>query len=185
MTYQRAVIDRRRVWLGQVGLRLGAPPHGPIPAPQPVTVNPGEKKDEDPQVENLALHGARIQIEIGVPDSVVEYYKSRGQEAPARIRATALIDSGASISGVKPSVAQMAGLIQTRSVGVSGVIGAELRPVYTASIILPDYDIQLDAIDLAGVELVQQGVDVLLGRPFLRNVTLVYEGRSGTFFIQS
>jgi hypothetical protein len=182
MALRTSGLDRRRVWLGQVGLRLGAPP--PVPAPQPVTVYPGEKK-EDPEVQNLVLHGARLTIEIGVPDSVIDYYKNRGQKAPQRIRATALIDSGASISGVKPSVAQRAGLSQTRSVGVSGVIGTEMRPVYTASVILPDYDIHLDAMDLAGVELEQQGVDVLLGRDTMRHFTLVYEGRSGTFNLQS
>jgi len=184
MALPTAGFDRRRVWLGQVGLRLGAPPHGPVAAPQPVTVNPGEK-NEDPEVRNLALHGAQLTIEIGVPDSVIEYYKSRGQKAPERIRATALIDSGASISGVKPSIAQRAGLIQTRSVGVSGVIGMELRPVYTASVILPDYDIHLDAMDLAGVELEQQGVDVLLGRDFMKHVTLIWEGRFGSFQLQA
>ena len=184
MSFPAAGLDRRRVWLGQVGLRLGTPPHGPVPAPQPVTVSPGDKK-EDPEVQNLALHGARLTIELGVPDSVIAYYQDRGQRAPERIRATALIDSGASISGVKPSVAQSAGLIQTRSVGVSGVIGTELRPVYTASVILPDYDIHLDAMDLAGVELGQQGVDVLLGRDLLKKVTLVYEGRSGSFQLQT
>ena len=179
-----AAFDRGRVWLGQVGLRLGEAPHGPVPAPQPVTVMP-TKKEEDPEVENLALHGARLSIEIGVPDSVIEYYKSRGLEAPQRMQATALIDSGASISGVNPSIARAAKLIQTRSVGVSGVIGTELRPVYTASVIIPEYDVHLDAIDLAGVELSQQGVDVLLGRPFLKFVTLIYEGRSGSFSLHT
>jgi len=142
-------------------------------------------QEDSADVQNLALHGARLDIEIGVPSVVVDYYKSHGQTPPAPQKARAMIDSGASISGVKPSIAKAAGLIQTSSVGVSGVIGTENRPVYTAALKLPAYDVNFDVMDIAGIDLPQQDLDVLLGRDVLKQAVFTYDGRDGVFSIQN
>lgn len=174
---------RQRPWLGQVGLRVMAGSSGPVAAPQAVTVNAEDPVGSE-EAQNLALHGARLDIEIGVPSVIVDYYKSRGQAPPAPQKVRAMIDSGASISGVKPSVAKAAGLTQTRSVGVSGVLGTESRPVYTAAINLPAYNVNIDVMDFAGVDLAQQDLDVLLGRDVLKNFVFTYDGAEGAFTLQ-
>lgn len=184
----------QRPWLGRVDLRLGLAPPGPVAAPQPLMVNAGEayppyrlppaEPGESQDVQNLALNGARLTVEIGVPQSVVDYYTSRGQAPPTKQTVRALIDTGASISGVKPSVAKAAGLIQTSSVGISGVVGTENRPVYTAAINLPQYNVSFDTMDFAGVELPQQDLDVLLGRDLLRHTVFTFSGKFGSFELQ-
>jgi hypothetical protein len=182
-------LARQGLWLGQVGIRLGAGPSGPVAAPQATTVYPGyqfppAEPGESQDVQTLALNGARLDVEISVPASVIEYYTSRGQAPPQKQMARALIDTGASISGLKPSLAQAAGLIQTSSVGISGVVGTQTRPVYIAAIHLPEYNINFDTMDVAGVDLPQQDVDVLLGRDILRHLVFTFQGKFGTFTLQ-
>lgn len=190
MPLRTAGFGRQGPWLGQVGLRLGAGSSRPVAAPQATTVYPDYNRPppepgESQAVQNLAMNGAKLDVEISVPASVIEYYTSRGQTPPQRRVARALIDSGASISGLKPSIAQAAGLIQTSSVGISGVVGAETRPVYIAAVHLPEYNISFDTVDVAGVDLPQQDVDVLLGRDILKHLVFTYEGKFGTFTLQN
>lgn len=180
---------RQRPWLGQVGLRAMAGVPGPVAAPQGVTIYAQDQGQapsptDSEEVQNLAQHGARLDIEIGVPSVVADYYKARGQTPPAPQKVRAMIDSGASISGIKPAIAKAAGLIQTSSVGVSGVIGTENRPVYTAAIKLPSYNVDIDVMDIAGVELAQQDLDVLIGRDILKHTVFTYDGTEGVFSLE-
>jgi hypothetical protein len=189
MPLRTAGFARQGPWLGQVGIKLGAGPPNPVAAPQATTVYPDYQRPpvepgESHDVQKLALNGARLDVEISVPASVIEYYTSRGQTPPRKQTARALIDTGASISGLKPSIAQATGLIQTSSVGISGVIGAETRPVYIAAIHLPEYNISFDTVDVAGVDLPQQDVDVLLGRDLLKHLVFTFQGKFGTFTLQ-
>jgi len=165
-------------WLGQV--RLGQP----IPAPQPQTVYPKSEPGESLEVAKLALDGARLTAEIGLPKSVIDYYQAHGLVVPGRQTVKALIDSGASISGIRPAVAQAAGLIQTSSVGISGVLGMENRPVYIAAVNLPDYNVNFDVLSVAGIDLPQQEIGMLIGRDVLRHVKFTYDGNSGNFTLE-
>lgn len=160
----------RRLFLGQEF------PQYRLPAPRP-----GESQN----VLDLAKHGAVLEVDIAVPSVVAESYASRGQPIPAPQRVRGLIDSGASISGVKPAVAQAAGLIQTSSVTIAGVVGTQRRPVYTTAIGLPEFGVHFDVIDIAGVELPQEGLDVLIGRDVLSHVNFLYRGTEGNFDIQN
>lgn len=119
-------------------------------------------------VTQLARDGAVLQVQVsnlagGTPQTV------RG-----------LIDTGASISGVRPQVAQAAGLIQTGSVEVSGVTGTEKRPVYAAGVGLPEYGVSFEAVELAGLQLPSQDLHFLLGRDILKDLVLTYHGSSGS-----
>lgn len=140
--------------------------------------------DETDPVQNLAVNGAILEVEISVPDSVAAAMKAQGQTVPPPQRARGLIDTGASISGIKPAIASAAQLTQTSSVTISGVVGSEQRPIYAAAISLPEYGVSLDAIDIAGVDLPQQDINVLIGRDVLQRLTLIYQGKAGAFNLE-
>lgn len=140
--------------------------------------------DETDPVQNLAVNGAILEVEISVPDSVAAAMKAQGQTVPPPQRARGLIDTGASISGIKPGIASAAQLTQTSSVTISGVVGSEQRPIYAAALSLPEYGVNLDTIDIAGVDLPQQDINVLIGRDVLERLTLIYQGKAGTFNLE-
>lgn len=98
---------------------------------------------------------------------------------------TAMIDTGASISGVQPDIAQAAGLVQVSSVQIGGVVGAQERPIYAAKVSLPEYNIEFDAIDMAGVDLPQQDIQALIGRDMLKKMQLKYDGVNAEFSLES
>ncbi len=62
-------------------------------------------------------------------------------------------------------------------VTISGVAGAKEHPVYLAHILIPQLDI-IQYGKFTGVDLKSGGQvhDVLLGRDFLRNVIMIYDG---------
>lgn len=169
--YRRAdpLLGPVRLQMGQGGAQASA---GVLPP-----------RSQDP-VQDLIMNGALVQVEVSVPAAVADALRAQGQPVPPPQRALALIDTGASISGVKPEIAAGAQLVQTSSVTVSGVVGSQDRPIYAATISLPDYGVTLDAIDVAGVDLPQQNINFLLGRDVLEKMVLTYKGAQGKFELQ-
>lgn len=121
-------------------------------------------------VARLVREGPLLRVEISNP---------AGGGAPQV--AQGLIDTGASISGIRPELARAAGLIQTGMASISGVTGTEKRPIYAAAVNLPEYGVAFEAVEVAGVDLPQREITFLVGRDLLRNATLSYRGRSGDF----
>jgi len=133
----------------------------------------------------LVQHGALVEVMISAPDSVVSAMKAQGQSAPPPQKAVLMVDTGASISGVRDSVATGAGLTATGSVQVGGVAGTQNSAIYAAKFSLPKYNIDFDAVQIAGFQLPgQQDIDGLLGRDLLEKLTLVYSGPTGDFNFQ-
>lgn len=192
--------------LGQIPLRMGqAAPPASIELPPGMQLPPGVQlppgtqvvqggagpapqgvlppRSSDP-VQDLTMNGALVEVEVSVPAAVADAMRAQGQEVPPPQKALALIDTGASISGLKPEIASGARLVQTSSVTVSGVVGSQDRPIYAATITLPEYGVTLDAIDVAGVDLPQQNINFLLGRDVLEKMVLTYKGNQGAFTLQ-
>lgn len=191
--------------LGPVRLRMAqaAPPQIELPPgmqlPPGVQLPPGTQivhggagpaprgvmppQSDDP-VRNLLENGALVEVDVSVPAVVADALRAQGKPVPSPQRAIGLIDTGASISGVKPEIALGAQLVQTSSVTVSGVVGSQDRPIYAATISLPEYGLTLDAIDVAGVDLPQQNINFLIGRDVLEKMVLIYRGADGKFELQ-
>jgi hypothetical protein len=135
-------------------------------------------------VESLIRHGAIVMMTVSMPESAAEALRAQGQEPPAPQKVRMLVDTGASISGVKDEFAQAAGLTATDSVQIGGVVGAETRAIYAARLYLDDDHMAFDPIQIAGIPLPgQTEIDGLLGRDFLARANLVYHGNTGNFDI--
>lgn len=124
--------------------------------------------------EKLRHDGALVTVLIGTPASV-------GGGTPQTVKA--MVDTGASISTVTDAVATAAGLKPHSSIQVGGVGGTSERPVYAASLTLPEYGTTVDPVEIAGVSLPLPGVDMLVGRDVLRVLRLDWRGGAGAFLL--
>lgn len=132
-------------------------------------------------VDQLRNRGAIIQIKVAQPKDVADSLKSQGKPASDPVDAMAMIDTGASITAIDAVLAQKIGLVQTGSAPIVGVTGEMDQPVYAAQLMLEKPSVALDPWKMVGSPLNGQGFDVLLGRDFLEQLTLVYDGSSGNF----
>jgi hypothetical protein len=134
-------------------------------------------------VERLRQDGALVNVQIAVPAAYAKQLTDAGKPVPPPQVIKAMIDTGASISTVSDAVAASAGLQQVGSVPIGGVGGMSTRPIYSASFGLPDYKIQVDPIEIAGVSLPVGGFDALVGRDILRALEFDYTGTRGAFLL--
>jgi hypothetical protein len=133
-------------------------------------------------VQTLIRHGAIVEVEISAPPAQVS---AGGQALPTQ-KVRLMVDTGASITGVRDSVAAAAGLIATDSVQVGGVAGTQTSAIYGAKISLPKYNINFDAVQIAGFQLPgQHDIDGLMGRDLLQKMQLTYVGYAGAFDLKS
>lgn len=126
-------------------------------------------------ISDLVRNGAIVEVQISAP---------QGGGAPQTVHL--MIDTGASITGIRDSVASAAGLVATDSVQVGGVAGTQTSAIYGAKLAIPKYNINFDAVQIAGFQLPgQQDIDGLLGRDLLQKMLLTYSGLDGTFNLAS
>ena len=92
----------------------------------------------------------------------------------------ALVDTGAAISSIDEELANVLNLPYTGSITISGVSGAEVRDLRLVQIYLPAFE-KVCYEALAAVKLTEGGQrhEVLLGREFLTNYRMTYDGRIG------
>ena len=126
----------------------------------------------------LVLHGPTIRIQIGF-DLGYHVGDKRAPDLPPDMR-YALVDTGASESCIDSSLAIELDLPVVDRRSVSGSHGAQEVNFHLAQIYVPDLDHAIIG-RFAGVHLAAGGQphSALMGRTFLRNVTMIYEGRTG------
>ena len=92
----------------------------------------------------------------------------------------ALIDTGASESGIDSGLAVRLQLPVVERSAVAGIHGSFELNYYLAQIYVPSLDFTIHG-KLAGVNLAASGLpySALIGRDFLRNFTMTYNGRTG------
>jgi hypothetical protein len=134
-------------------------------------------------VEQLRKDGAIVNVVIGVPSAYAKQLQDSGQPVPPVQTIKAMIDTGASISTVSDAIASAAGLQQISSVPIGGVGGVSTRPIYAAAFGVPDYKVEVDPTEIAGVSLPVGGFDALLGRDILKALELTYTGPHGSFLV--
>ena len=99
----------------------------------------------------------------------------------------ALVDTGATESCIDGLLAAQLGLPIVDRRPISGVHGAHAVSIHLAQVVVPSLDNckiygAFAAVDLASGGQIHRA---LIGRTFLRNFTMVYEGRTGTVTISS
>lgn len=131
---------------------------------------PGMAPPSDPAT-SLAQQGAIVQVTVGPPSA-----GGGGQQQQLQ----AMIDTGASISGITLQAAQQLGLQAVGSTQLGGVGGTSQAPIYAAALAVPQFNVSVDPLQIAGVS-AGLPVDMLIGRDILRNLILTYYGVRGNF----
>lgn len=126
--------------------------------------------------EKLRQDGALLTVQISMPGSAAA---AGGKGSPQVVHG--MVDTGASISTVSEQVAAAAGLQQVGSVPLGGVGGSSERPILAAAITLPEYNVTVDPIEIASVNVPFGQFDMLIGRDILKALRLDYRGPEGAF----
>jgi hypothetical protein len=159
-------LNQRDVFLGQVRLAQG-PPAFQQGTPQSAA-------------DQQAVNGAILQVSVSIPSAAA----AAGAQGSAPQTFTAMIDSGASISCINTTAAQQLGLQQVSSTQLGGVGGTSEAPIYAAALNLTQFGVTVDPVQIAGVGNPLPGVDMLIGRDILEQLTFTYDGPDGTFNLQ-
>lgn len=140
----------------------------------------GGSVDVDP--EHLRTTGPIVPVEVSIPSALALYFVEKNSQIPTATVGYALIDTGASISGIDRNILSKLGV---------NPVGTEPIPVYTPGGVANQYlyparlsfpGTKLPTINYAsvfGVDLLQQGIIALIGRDILRHCVFIYNGLGG------
>ena len=133
--------------------------------------------------ELLANRGPVLYVHIGYDRA---YQDGHGRPDIPASPLLALVDTGASVSCVDSRLARGLRLPVAGSQVMAGAHGAETVDFYRAQIYVPDLDFVIDGhLPSANLIAGKQPYFALLGRDFLSNFTMVYEGGTGLVTISS
>ena len=132
--------------------------------------------------ELLTFYGPTLLVNIGFDSDHI--YPSPTPPEPGVTGVEALVDTGASESCIDSVLAAQLNLPTVDRRDLAGPHGAEKVNIHLAQIIVPSLSFMIYG-RFAGVHLKAGGMahQALIGRTFLRNVTMVYEGLTGTVSI--
>ncbi len=129
----------------------------------------------------LAIIGPTLYVRIGFD---IEYRPGKGPPDLPRALLPALVDTGASHSCIDAALANDLNLPVVDRRTVIGVHGEKEVDVYHAQIYVPELDYVLhEQFAVANLTAGGQPHLALIGREFLQNFTMTYEGRTGTVVI--
>jgi hypothetical protein len=130
----------------------------------------------------LQLQGPKVEIEIAVPTVLAEFLERSGLPVPPPQRGFALIDTGASITAVDEEVVASLGIQPIGQMKLSTPRQSMPAWLYAARLTCcVTTRPVLEVLDIVGCTLQPQGFIALLGRNFLSQVVLVYDGPAGLF----
>jgi predicted aspartyl protease len=132
------------------------------------------------QIPNLLQIGPVVQVEIAVGQHLEVVLKAQNQPIPPLVRATALIDTGASSSVISEDMAQRLNLqpIGTTSISTPSCHGVRCFE-YAVRLMLPNSVVV--AASVIGAPLAGQSIQCLIGRDILQHGVLVYIGYTNSF----
>ena len=129
----------------------------------------------------LEARGPLVLAQIGVPELLARNLRAHGLEIPEDQRGPCVVDTGASLTGVDLGVAQALGLPPFTTAVVCTPTGTEERSVYVVRLEFPGSGLPTrDPARVLGVDLEPLGLAALIGRDFLRELVMVYDGTAGT-----
>jgi len=143
-----------------------------------------EKPGPDPHV--LAALGPQITVDILPPLVVEKWAKSSGREVKQAHNLVALIDTGASVTGVDENVLSQLGYPPIGVASLATPSGISQTGVYMVRLVIPSQRdphfppdmprIVIDNIRAVAVKLGSQPYRVLLGRDVLSRLVMIYNG---------
>jgi hypothetical protein len=132
-----------------------------------------KNQDGTSNIVKLLTYGPTITVVVGhVPPQNIE--NSTVQQIKS---VSALIDTGASNCMIDTQLAKELNLIAVDKALVAGVNGSSEHLIYMAAILVPQLDIhQFGKFLAANLKDGGQDHEVLLGRDFLANTVMIYDG---------
>jgi predicted aspartyl protease len=142
---------------------------------------PGGSAKSLPPREAMILRGPCIQASVSISSAFATQLLAKGLPIPPPIVGPALIDTGAGLTCIDESKASAAGFPIIDMMNVSSASHAvSVKPVFPIQIELLGSTIKADVNRAVGGELSAQGILVLIGRDFLADCVLIYDGSAGT-----
>jgi hypothetical protein len=130
----------------------------------------------------LAADGPLIPVEVGIPTALEQWCIANNSPIPPPVTGFALIDTGASISGVHEPLLQQMNVQPVDSIPLSTPSGVGRCSIYPARLSLPALNVTNVPVRLTGNQLNWTASDgknviMLLGRDILYQFLLVYNGK--------
>ena len=134
----------------------------------------------------LAGAGPALQVEVNLPQPLIEFLSEQGKSIPAPSTGIALIDTGASMTCVDESVLAKLGINAVGLVSLGTAAGYVQRPLFPAKVTFPEPKLIVDlsrvvAVDLHGQTIMKLPLIALVGRDILRMCQFIYDGSGGFF----
>jgi hypothetical protein len=136
----------------------------------------------------ITADGPLIPVEISIPAALEQWYVTNGLPIPAPAVGYALIDTGASISGVHEPLLQAMNIQPVDSVRLSTPSGGGNCSIYPARMSLPAMGVVGLSVRLAGNQLNWKASDgknviMLFGRDILYQFLMVYNPKLNTVIL--
>jgi predicted aspartyl protease len=139
----------------------------------------GSTSAVDPRAA-LLIQGPVVQVIVGLAASLATQIIQQGQAVPNPISGMGLIDTGASTTCIDEAMAQSMKLPVIDVVQMMSASHASSPAnVYPIQLQLVGTPIRIEVQRALGAELKAQGIIALIGRDFLSNCTLFYNGVAG------
>jgi predicted aspartyl protease len=137
-------------------------------------------------IELLIAYGPTLMVDIGFDPLYNPTAAVLALPVPGLTGIEALVDTGATESCIDNLLATQLNLPVVDRRPIAGVHGTQLANMHLAQIHVPTLHSTIYGM-FAGVDLVAGGIPhkALIGRTFLQNYTMVYEGRTGSVTIHN
>jgi hypothetical protein len=129
--------------------------------------------------ERLSDHGYLLSVEVSPPQSLARLLGAQNPVAGQVAVGLALVDTGASCCCVEESVLRRLQLEPVRQTEVRSPNGARLQSVYVTRLSFPGSVVPAAELPVVGVQMGDKETIALIGRDFLRQCLLVYNGLAG------
>jgi predicted aspartyl protease len=127
----------------------------------------------------LYRRGPLVAADVYLDETLVQARLEAGRDVPEPLRVTALIDTGAALTGIAGHVIRHLGLKQHGTEIVKPAAGdSAVRPTYPVRAMIPEVaTAEVTAVEIAD----DPDFDMIIGRDLLAGCTLVYNGPAGWF----
>lgn len=141
---------------------------------------PDGQKIQIPARVVLLQTGPRVQVVVGLAQSITEQLVQQGHAVPKPVAGIALVDTGASTTCIDDALAKQLGLpvIDVVQMTSASHAGTEAN-VYPIQMEIVGSPIRVNVPRAIGANLTPQGIIALIGRDYLQHCTLFYNGITG------
>lgn len=142
-----------------------------------IVTSPNGQQIQIPPAHALLAQGPVIDIQIGVSSTLAQYLNNNGTTVPTPISGLALIDTGASTTCIDSTIPIRLGInpVGTGTMATPSSTGSPMS-LYPVKLDVIGFQMTVELPHAAGVTLNNQGIIALIGRDFLQNCTLIYNG---------